>query len=612
MLDPIVGINRSSLWRAWKAVRTELRNASVRDIVDYLDFDVDPECWIRRTLREISAGTYEPRAPHRFSLAKSSGFSRTMSLPTIPDLIVYRAAVDFIYDRARHAQQPHVYFLRSQIHQAERTAGIDAATALQAREANYRSATRRSFINWLHFDQYRKLLILDKIHPFIVITDITNFFDSVLHAHVAAALRAFKLPPRMVGLLFLLLERLAVRHDFSDSLRIGLAVDEFDCSRTIAHVVLFDHDKDMVRVAGQGNYVRWMDDQNLGVRSRAAGLRVLAAVGRSLARFHLTPNAKKSRILSLREARRHFHFDINHGLDAIEQITATGALTRRGLVRRLSALWRRARRHEGRGEWEKILKRFYRLAGFLRARFLRGRTLRDILATPSLAERIFDYMRCSGNAGEYIHFVDRISENPQQVYPDVNLFGLEGLLRVEPSAKESPRLLARAREILKLKRKANVPPEAAGTAALMILRFGDRRSLRSLATCFGNERNRIRPEVVRSTAIAYASYGRQQFFYVRRTAARLLWNPLAEMVQLVERILKFEEPPPRFKARLSLRYDAVAGRKFVDMRTIVTARLLALNKQPRVRKWLRQWRSQSIGSGVSRFDKKLLMKRLTL
>ena len=63
-----------------------------------------------------------------------------------------------------------------------------------------------------------------------------------------------------------------------------------------------------------------MDDQNIGVDSRAQGLRVLARVGESLADLHLTPNAGKSRLLTLSEARRHFHLDLNDELDAIEPL----------------------------------------------------------------------------------------------------------------------------------------------------------------------------------------------------------------------------------------------------------------------------------------------------
>ena len=188
--------------------------------------------------------------------------------------------------------------------------------------------------------------------------------------------------PRMLGLLFFLLERLSIRHDYAGSHAISLPVDEFDCSRTLAHLSLFSHDDAMVGLVGEDNYVRWMDDQNFGVSSTETGLQVLSEVGRSLARLHLSPNAKKSRILTLTDARRHFHLDLNEMLDNANA-AAKVAKTRRqrqNLSSQLRRIWSRARPFEGQGEFDKVLKRLYTLAGAAKLRFLRHRALKDVLA----------------------------------------------------------------------------------------------------------------------------------------------------------------------------------------------------------------------------------------
>jgi hypothetical protein len=56
------------------------------------------------------------------------------------------------------------------------------------------------------------------------------------------------------------------------------------------------------------------------------------------------------------------------------------------------------------GEFEKVLRRLYRLAGIARVRFLRRRALVDILTNPGLAERICDYIRSSGTASNILIF----------------------------------------------------------------------------------------------------------------------------------------------------------------------------------------------------------------
>jgi hypothetical protein len=397
----IKGISKTSLWSTWKIIRAELRNASIRDVIDFVDYDVDPDKWIQRLLDQLSSGKYEPAMPFRFTIGKSNGFSRTMTQPAIPDLVLYRTIVDAIYLKALKREHKHVYFKREHLQQAQNVAQHQAVQQMNW-ATQYRMTSQRSFYNWLRYAQYRKYLLLQAIHPYLVVTDITNFFDSLLHSHVEEALRGLSVVPRMLGLLFFLLERLSIRQDYASSHGISLPVDEFDCSRTLAHMTLFSHDDTMVGLVGEDNYVRWMDDQNLGVPSKAAGLGVLSQVGKSLARLHLSPNTKKSQILTLAEARRHFHLDLNEMLDRAEA-TAKAAKTRRDrlrLSRQLRQIWSRAQAHEGTGEFDKVLRRLYRLAGFAHLRFLRRRASRDMLATPGLADRLCDYMRSTGTVLE--------------------------------------------------------------------------------------------------------------------------------------------------------------------------------------------------------------------
>lgn len=124
----------------------------------------------------------------------------------------------------------------------------------------------------------------------------------------------------MLGLLFFLLERLSIRDAYGESPQIGLPVDEFDCSRRLAHVFLFPHDDRMASLVGEESYVRWMDDQILGVQSRAEGLRAIGELQASLGRLHLSPNVSKSRLLTISEARRHYHLDLNAALERIDNM----------------------------------------------------------------------------------------------------------------------------------------------------------------------------------------------------------------------------------------------------------------------------------------------------
>ena len=610
MAGRIIGINKSAFWLAWKEVRGELRNATVRDVIDYLDYDVDPDVWIARLLHNISSGVYEPGTPLRFPLAKSPSFKRTLTFPAIPDLVLYRAIADYIHRRAKKFQQPHVYYRRADFHKAAAAATQAAEQQMQRLAADYRFTSAHSFLNWLNYTQYRKLLIVNKVFPFVVISDITNFFNSVLHSEVSNAFQDFPIPSRLIGLLFFLLERFAIRADYSGSPGIGLPVDEFECSRTIANLVLFSHDRRVVRIVGKDAYVRWMDDQIIGVKSRAEGLRLLGVLEESLSNLYLTPNAKKSDVLSLSNAKLHFHLDTNAALDILETKAAKKSHRRRALVRELSRAWRIALRHESKGQWGQIQKRVYRLAGLTRARFLRTRAAKDLLENPSLADRISDYMRCSGSATEYLDFVRAILGHKEQIHYDVVLVFIEALLRLEASGANSRLLVRNAENLLTAIRDRKRTALFAAPASLLILRFGDRRHISVLRRCFREGSKGMPSQATRAAAIVYASYGRKEFQQVRRAAAVHLFNPLALLVRLVLRISKFREVPNRYKSRLIIRHDSVSGRKYVDMRVLLAARLLTLNRKNNVRLWLKTWADNATKQPVSAFDKRLLARLL--
>lgn len=605
------------MWKAWKAIRKDLKRASIRDVVDFLDFDVNPDIWINRLLHRISSGEYEPESPTRFTLGKSKGFSRAMTLPSVPDLVLYRAIVDYIYARSRRHGHRNVYFLRDELSKVQQQAladgkkAIDEATDFEFVDGDYRFTGQKSFFNWLRFDQYRKHLIYEETYEFIVVTDVSNFFDTILHSHVAEAVRTLNVPPRMIGLLYFLLEHLSIRQDYSSSHGISLPTDEFDCSRTLAHMVLFPHDDAMVRIVGEARYIRWMDDQNMAVRSKAEGLKVLSEVGRSLGRLHLTPNAQKSKILTLKEARRHYHLDLNKMLDDADAMAKKAGSSPRAselFASKVRATWRKAKPHESIGEFQKILKRLYRLAGLAGLTIFRARAIQDVLTDPSLVNRVADYVRCTGSVTEYLDFAEALFVHPEQVYPDVNVALAESLLRVEPRAADLRRIRSIARSLIKSER--NLPGDEAtvATATLLALRFGDKSLRTLLKRLFSDAKRTPKTSVARSAAIIYASHSQNGYEEVREAAGSLLRNHLSSLVRLINEIREYDEVPKRYSSRLSLSFDSVAGTKFVDMRVVLTAKLLLLNERTSVRKWVMEWRDRTIEADISPYDRRLLRR----
>ncbi len=607
-MPKVEGITKATLWTAWKNVRKQLSRTFLRDVTDFVEYDIDPDWWIKRLLRNVEAGGYEPDTPHRFSVAKKMGFSRRMTLPGIPDLVLYRAVVDHMYQKAKRFERKHVYFaqntLSKKVHQVDQDL-VDGDPA-------YTFASGNALAGWLKYDQYRKHLLLENIHPYIVTTDITNFFDTVLYDRVADALHSIRVDRNLVGLLFFILERLSIRDAFNESPRIGLPVDDFDCSRTLAHMVLFPHDDRMAGFVGDGAYIRWMDDQNFGADSYAEGLNILKQCGDSLARLHLTPNASKSRILSLAEASRHFQFDINADLDVVGEMPRMTAIERRDFRSALGQVWRKSRKFEKcGGEWGKVLKRFYRLAGIAGARFLRHRAMSDILREPTLTDRVADYMRVTGSAGQYVAFVLQLWRHEEQVFPDVNQVLAEGLLRAEPTPVEAAVIRKIASGLLS--GKYNIPgwQRCAALAPLLILRFGDKRSLRLMKRLVANLDDVPHPAISKAVVAVYVSYGLAEYQEAVSAASRLRNNHLAHFLRMIDLSLQYDSVPDRFKIRREPVYDTVAGMQRVDMRKLLVLRLLRLNESKAVKRWVRDTRDWMTKQDVSPFDKGLVKRLLT-
>ena len=79
---------------------------------------------------------------------------------------------------------------------------------------------------------------------------------------------------------------------------------------------------------------------------------------------------------------------------------------------------------------------------------------------------------------------------------------------------------------------------------------------------------------------------------------------------MIDLSLQYEAVPERFKIRREPVYDSVAGMKRIDMRKLLVLRLLRLNDEKAVRKWVRDTRDWMAKLDVSAFDKNLVKRLL--
>jgi hypothetical protein len=230
------------------------------------------------------------------------------------------------------------------------------------------------------------------------------------------------------------------------------------------------------------------------------------------------------------------------------------------------------------------------------------------LADPSLVERVADYYRCTGNVADYLDFVEALFRNPEQIYPDVNVALVEGLMRIEPGPGDIPRLRSLTRSLLKQSLQLPGDETVVATSTLLVLRFGDASLRRVLGRLFKDAKKPAKPSIARPAAIVYAGASMAGFNEVKDCAGLLLRNHLSSLVRLINEIREYESVPKRYSSRMSVSSDSVAGIKFVDMRVVLTAKLLLLNEHPGVRQWVKDWRAKVLKAGISEYDQRMLRR----
>jgi hypothetical protein len=413
-------------------IRREVRQLEARDVLDWLDWWTTLEKSIGLLRDEVLSGQYSPSAVTRYELPKGNGSFRTITALNIRDAIVYRHISDAALEKALPSRVPGAFFSRRH--------SLTPVGELQSPNAD----TYEGFwVIWLRYQQYRTRTLLNAPYHYLVTADISNYFDSVEHDLLIEYLSPLGLPRKAMGLLGRLLEAFKPPAGHSPNPRVGLPVDELDCSRQLAHLFLFEHDHRIADAVGEANYVRWMDDQNIGVETETHARRIVNLLTRSLATQRLTLNTGKVRFLNPGQVVHHFQLDANEALDewqakhkkiTIENIQASKD--------DLHELWNRISQgdHVGEGNWDKILKRLYALGVLTDSDYFESRSLDDLIKYPELSSRIFRYFAQRNRGEALIDLFAAYCDGGENLFESVESAFFEAALLLDPDAVTTLRL----------------------------------------------------------------------------------------------------------------------------------------------------------------------------
>ncbi len=479
-----------NLQKTWRVIRRELQDTVTRDAVDWLDWALTIDSSLPIIREQILLGNYVPSPATRVEAGKSKGSYRVLTALNVRDALIYRHISDYALLIALPRKVEGAYFSRRQ-----------TATPVGKTFGYKPSESDEFYAIWLRYNEYRSKTLLNSPYQILVLTDISNYFESVSHDLLFEYLAPLGLPRKAVGTLGRLLEAFRPDAGHSPSPKLGIPVDDLDCSRELAHIFLFEHDRRIVNEFGIKNYVRWMDDQNIGVRDMAEARKVVNTMTRSLSQQRLTLNSQKTKFLNPVDVTAHFQLEANTALSNWwGKLKSLQWKITPQLSSDLVAIWAKysAGNTAGKGNWDKVLKRFYGYATRANLDFLEQGSLQNLIDYPELAERIFEYFARRNKGQQLLDLFYEYAKNRENLFELVENQFFESLLLLDPNSKTRKNCLALSKQFA----KGTFPnqtkrPLGRATAILCLYWFGEKSA--EIASLFsGQSVSQLPKEVARS------------------------------------------------------------------------------------------------------------------
>jgi len=288
-LDAIA--DKAILKERWKHLRRLKRRMAFNDFelahdpVEYAWFEWDLDSQVDVLSAQIRTGVYRCSPPAIVREAKALGLTRPLAYLSVADQLVYSAMVARAENMMLAHAKPWTRFGR-----ASADEDSDGTTS---RDSGW-------FRSWLK--RQSQLWVITEGHPYIVETDIANFFPSVPIQHLLDHMRAVtNLSDEGVRLLEHVLRGTSVTLKYRSSAAIGLPQENHDCSRVLAHSYLLPVDVEFEPEGVKNAYSRWMDDIVVGADSLDSAKLNVRRIQLAMEPLGLFPNTAKTRIMTAAE-----------------------------------------------------------------------------------------------------------------------------------------------------------------------------------------------------------------------------------------------------------------------------------------------------------------------
>lgn len=367
-----------AVWR--HTIRPGLRSQSVLDLHDYHDFHRSSATLLEVLQEDIASGSYRPRRTLPIRVEKGVGISRTLQVPAPEDAVVLQTIVEVLSPDIKKAQPSgNAFYSRSHGH-VDNPGELDDTFGYMWWEM------------WPEFQE--RILKFTQVFSHLVVTDLADYFDSIQLGLLRNSLSSIaRFDQYLLDFLFFILAEYSPRGDYLPSPGVGLPQLNFDAPRLLAHAFLFDADT-LLKEASGDNFVRWMDDINIGVQSEEGGRRLVAALDELLRDKGLRLNLTKTRILAAKDGAEHFSFKENQCLTLVQNglslwplLSSLTPVFRASIRKRFRSFWRAKRS----ASWVKVVKRYIGLFAALNDQYFVRYAPRCLRAEPELRATIFRY-----------------------------------------------------------------------------------------------------------------------------------------------------------------------------------------------------------------------------
>jgi hypothetical protein len=342
-----------SIWR--KIVKKQLRDAVIQDLFDYYDFNYFIEDKARTIISDLKKGSYRSQSPLVYKIEKKYGVCRHMILPQPMDALVLQTLTEHIYPKIKKkAPTKNAFYSRNRSNSKKphEISEFDSFSWLE---------------NWKRMQ--KEIYRFNQDKNFIVVTDLTNYFDSVDLQDLRHFISTnFDINETTIDLVFRIITDIAWIPDYLPFMPRGLPTINIEAIRLLAHSYLFEIDK-ILKKKTDGNFARWMDDITIGCDSIGDGSEIISSISDVLKSRGLALNLSKTNIYSAIEGKKQFCISENLYLDELDAKLKADesidiSILKKEFVKQL--------RDDRRKSWDKIIKRFFTLfsklsdAGLLR------------------------------------------------------------------------------------------------------------------------------------------------------------------------------------------------------------------------------------------------------